>query len=91
MNKVNKKQVLIDINNVLDILSKPLIQEEINNGWTVECQFAMTKLFKDIRSKLECDEAIAPLFLARGLDAWGVSGGALSEKIAVISCNLRVI
>ncbi len=84
-----KKQLISEIDDMLKGLQSPLSKSEIDCGWTVECQLAMKKMFIDIQEKLKNEQELPTVFIAKGLDHWGVSGGQLFEKAATISNHLR--
>lgn len=89
MNCINEALVKKEVDEMLIMLSKPLSNAELANGWSVDCQKAMFKLFDDIKKRLELSQDHPPLFIARGLDQWGVTRGEMLEKAAKISNMIR--
>jgi hypothetical protein len=91
MKKFDENDIESEVNEMLALLSKPLNKTEISNGWSVDCQSAMLKLFGEIKQRLEKSEKHPPLYIARGLDQWGVTQGDMFEKAAKICNMLRLL
>lgn len=70
-------------------LRSPLSVDELRNGWTTGAQRALLELIQDIKGKLENEQALPDLSISRGLDSWGVTGGAMAEAAAVLSNLIR--
>ena len=74
---------------VLEILAQPLSPEESASGWTPEAKGAMHKLLVELKGKVQAAQPLPKLSLSRGLDHWGVVDGALLERMAELSNELR--
>jgi hypothetical protein len=86
---MTKEEILEDIELILERLAKPLTTKDIADGWSIECRKMIIRVFEDIKATLLSEGKLPPMFIARGLDHWGVIDGDLLEFAAKISNKLR--
>lgn len=77
------------IDDLIESLSLPLSSDDVRHGWSEPSQTAMLRFFEDLRLRVAADENLPYLGILRGLDHWGVIGGALFHKVAEIDYELR--
>jgi hypothetical protein len=88
---MKRDEVLKMIGTLIADVSVPLSEEELHNGWTIQSQQAFQKTLKRIETDIREGRDLPPLFLARGLDHWGVEAGELLRRAAQVSNHLRQV
>ena len=81
-----------ELRKAIAILSRPMPEDELANGWTKESWSAMAKSFIDLNARLEANqltEKDLALNYPRGLDSWGVHGGPVYDLATGIHLALR--
>ncbi|PZQ44585.1 MAG: hypothetical protein DI551_09855 [Micavibrio aeruginosavorus] len=68
-------------------LNQPVNAEEADKGWTDESKKAILHFFVNLQNDVRADRKIEYTGLARGLDTWGIQGGALYESLIDIINN----
>lgn len=78
------------VREVITELSQPLPDDEKENGWCADSQFAMLTYFTDIESTLSAKKSLPRHIatLARGLDHWGIYKGPLFRKLVDLADTL---
>ena len=82
-------QTLLErLDNILERLSMPLPEAEVQQGWTEQSRDAMRTFFLQMRSDAAARKDLKSIphyvGLLRGLDHWGIAGGELFEAAARI-------
>lgn len=77
------------IENIVATLRLPVTEEEGAGGWTAQSKEAALKYFVGLQHSLESGQPMPPPGIVRGLDHWGIIGGALLESIAKATNNIR--
>jgi hypothetical protein len=81
------------LDNIIDRLSTPLPEAEVQQGWTEQARDAMRAFFLQMRSDAAAlkDLKSIPYYVSvvRGLDHWGIAGGELLEAAAKIGSLVR--
>jgi len=88
---LTKSKLLSRIEAIAKKLADPLSASERADGWSETSRMAMLDYFKELHRRLELDQALTPadLSITRGMDHWGITGGALLDEAAELSCRLR--
>jgi len=85
-----RKQLVSEINDLLEIFNNPLPEKEIDSGWNIDNQIMMINLLVDVRQKIENKQALPAHFnIIKIMDYWGVFKGDIVDKAAELDCNLR--
>lgn len=74
---------------VIAQLKAPLNPEEASAGWTQEKKESYVPYFEVSLASVEEGEPTQYSALARSLDAWGISGGALYRKMMDVANRLN--
>jgi hypothetical protein len=87
---MNKRENLAAlVQELIDKLSGQIPQSEKAHGWSEQCRVAMLDFFRqmlnDVRTGVDLRSKPEYLTLVRGLDHWGVTGGAWLEQAARVS------
>ena len=89
----DRTPVIKKVEEMIDRLSKPLPQSEIDNGWSDEARQALRQTFEDLRKRLLSAEPLTDdekrLSLSRGMDTWGITGGDLMAEADTIDMLIR--
>lgn len=86
-----KANLLCRVEAIAQKLADPITSSERAVGWSDTSRMAMLDYFKDLHRRLELDQGLTPadFSITRGMDHWGITGGALLDEAAEISCRLR--
>jgi len=78
---------------LIERLSKPLTEIDIQDGWSDEAKEAALSLLQrlqgDIQNNVQVSEIAEYRSIARGLDHWGIEGGELLEEFSELSQSIR--
>jgi hypothetical protein len=77
------------IEKLIQKLSLPPNESEIQHGWTPKSKTAMKGLLEDLLARLRSGLPLPPVNISRGMDTWGITGGDILEEGAKISNQLR--
>lgn len=81
-----KYQILDLLNELIDELDKPTTESEKRHGWTSQAKIGIKGYLLDIRGNvMKGGEIRIPVSIARGMDSFGVGGGDIFEKGALVS------
>ena len=89
---MTKDDIIINIDNVLDRLSRPLPKEELEQGWSESSKEAIKQILLNLRSDLISNtdkkmiaKHVEYYTMSRGLDWSGIQHGELLDDVSHIS------
>jgi hypothetical protein len=82
--QARRTQLLQSIDELVALLSIDLPDGEVQHGWSNESRDAIREALQEMRADVAARKDVGRMpdwaGVARGLDAWGIDGGALAEK-----------
>ena len=84
-----KEAVSRNIDAIIDRLSLGLSDDDVQHGGNQQSRQGLLEFFVDLRANVVEGDLPRYLFVARGMDHWGITGGEPLELGALISNQIR--